>query len=231
MDSIESRSMRRYLHALVLLAALFGPAVLPAEEPAKSPAAAERRLTLVFLGDSLTAGYGLDTEQAYPALIEKKLLAEGRSVEVVNAGISGDTTAGGLARMDWLLRRKPDVLVVGLGANDGLRGLSLASSEKNLRAILAKGKAAGAKILLLGMQIPPNYGPEYTTGFAAIYPRLAKEEGLALMPFLLSKVAGKRELNQADGIHPTAKGQEIVAGEVLTYLQPLLAEAEATKSH
>jgi len=230
-DSIESRSMRRYLHALVLLAALFGPAVLPAEEPAKSPAAAERRLTLVFLGDSLTAGYGLDTNQAYPALIEKKLLAEGRSVEVVNAGISGDTTAGGLARMDWLLRRKPDVLVVGLGANDGLRGLSLASSEKNLRAILAKGKATGAKILLLGMQIPPNYGPEYTAGFAAIYPRLAKEEGLALMPFLLSKVAGKRELNQADGIHPTAKGQEIVAGEVLTYLQPLLAEAEATKSH
>lgn len=189
-------------------------------QPAPNKTSSE--LTLVFLGDSLTAGYGLDGEQAFPALVEKALVTEGHKVQVVNAGISGDTSAGGLARMDWLLKRKPDLLVVCLGANDGLRGLSLESSEKNLRGILEKAKAAGAKVLLIGMQIPPNYGPDYTRGFAEIYPRLAKEQGVELLPFLLEGVAGRRELNQADGIHPTAEGQKILAGTVLKKLRPLV---------
>ena len=185
---------------------------------------------VAFLGDSLTAGFGLDPEQAFPHLVHKALAAEGFKVQVVNAGISGDTSAGGLARTDWLLKRKPDVLVVSLGANDGLRGMALASTEKNLRGILAKGREAGARMLLIGMMIPPNYGPEYTTGFAAIYPKLAKEFEIPLLPFLLEGVAGRRELNQADGIHPTAAGHEILARTVLEAVRPLVREAAAGKS-
>lgn len=213
--------MKRIRPSLLLgfVAILLLPGMAAAQAAASK---ASSELNIVFLGDSLTAGYGLDGEQAFPALVEKALLAEGHKVQVVNAGISGDTSAGGLARMDWLLKRKPDLLVVCLGANDGLRGLSLDSSEKNLRGILEKGKAAGARILLIGMQIPPNYGPDYTRRFAEIYPRLAKEQGVELLPFLLEGVAGRRELNQADGIHPTAEGQQILARTVLSTLRPLV---------
>ncbi len=216
---------------LAALAILFSVGPVAGQAPAAAPpaAAATNEVTITFLGDSLTAGYGLDGDQAFPALIEKALRAEGSPVAVVNAGISGDTTAGGLARVDWLLRRKPDILVVSLGANDGLRGLSLDASEKNLRTILEKGKAAGARVLLLGMMIPPNYGPEYIRRFAGIYPRLAKDLDIDLMPFLLEGVAGKRDLNQADGLHPTAAGQEIVAKNVLIYLRPLVHQVAAAK--
>lgn len=223
----------RSISGAVALAALAIPSFVDpvaAQAPAAAPAsAAANEVTITFLGDSLTAGYGLDGDQAFPALIEKALRAEGSPVAVVNAGISGDTTAGGLSRVDWLLRRKPDILVVSLGANDGLRGLSLDASEKNLRTILEKGKAAGARVLLLGMMIPPNYGPEYIQRFAGIYPRLAKDLDIDLMPFLLEGVAGKRELNQADGLHPTAAGQEIVAKNVLIYLRPLVHQVAAAK--
>jgi len=157
--------------------------------------------------------------------IDKKKLA----YEVVNAGVSGDTTAGGLARIDWLLRQHPDVIVVGLGGNDGLRGLPLESVEKNLREILRRSRAAGAHVLLLGMKIPPNYGPEYTGGFEAIYPRLAKEMGVPLVPFLLEGVGGIARLNQDDGIHPTAEGQEKVADTVTPYLAGMLAQETASK--
>ncbi len=198
----------------------------PAAQP---PAPATATLpVVVFLGDSLTAGLGLDEGQAYPALIEHELKDDGKAARVVNAGVSGDTTAGGLSRLNWLLGQHPDVLVVGLGGNDGLRGLPLTEIESNLREIVRRSQAAGARVLLLGMRIPPNYGP-YGDQLAALYPKLAKELGVPLVPFLLDKVGGIRSLNQADGIHPTAKGQEIVAKTVLPYLEKVLAEKVAPK--
>jgi acyl-CoA thioesterase-1 len=177
---------------------------------------------VIFLGDSLTAGLGLDADQAYPAVLDRRLDAAGMPVRVLNAGVSGDTTAGGLARLDWLLKQKPDVLVVGLGANDGLRGLDLDDTEKNLREVVRRGKASGARVLLLGMMIPPNYGPDYTERFRKMYPAIAKDLDVPLVPFLLEGVGGVAELNQADGVHPTAKGQEMVAATVKPYLVSVL---------
>jgi len=232
--------MRRTLSAAALFLLLGMAAVLAACSPASDPAAASAppapaavtRATapapaadvplVVFLGDSLTAGYGLDADQAYPALVEESLKEEGVPVRVLNAGVSGDTTAGGLARLDWLLSQKPDVVVVGLGGNDGLRGLPLDQAEHNLREIVRRSKAAGARVLLLGMLIPPNYGPEYTQAFAEMYPQIAKELDVPLVPFLLEGVGGVARLNQADGLHPTAEGQEKVAGTVTPYLEEML---------
>jgi acyl-CoA thioesterase-1 len=184
----------------------------------------------VFLGDSLTAGYGLDADQAFPALIGRALAAEGLPARVVNAGVSGDTTAGGVRRLDWILRQSPDVVVVELGANDGLRGLDLAESEANLRQIVQRARAAGATVLLLGMQMPPSHGPEYAQRFRDLYPRLARELGVPLVPLLLEGVAGDPKLNQEDGIHPTAEGQKILATNVLTLLRPLV-RAHRDKGH
>ncbi len=189
-----------------------------------SPEARDRPL-VIFLGDSLTAGYGLDPEQAFPALVEKRLIEAGHSVRVVNAGVSGDTTAGGLARLDWLLRQEPDVLVVGLGANDGLRGIELDSSESNLRQILQRVLAKDMHVLLAGMLLPPNYGQDYTDRFAEIYPRLASELDVPLLPFLLAGVAARPGLNLPDGIHPNAEGQKIVAETVYRQVEPLVAKA------
>ncbi|HVG08672.1 MAG TPA: arylesterase [Thermoanaerobaculia bacterium] len=207
-------------------ASLPARAAAPVPPPAPAPAATpeDTEPLVVFLGDSLTAGYGLGGEQAYPALVEKRLEEEGIPVKVLNAGVSGDTTAGGLARLDWLLSQKPDVVVVGLGGNDGLRGLPLEQADHNLREIVRRAKAAGARVLLLGMQIPPNYGPEYAKGFSDMYPNLAKEMDVPLVPFLLEGVGGVADLNQADGIHPTAKGQEKVAELVTPYVAEVLAD-------
>ncbi len=179
---------------------------------------------VAFLGDSLTAGHGLDADQAFPALLGARLEADGLAARIVNAGVSGDTTAGGLSRLGWLLDQKPDVLVVGLGANDGLRGLPLDETERNLRAIVERAKGAGAAVLLLGMRIPPSYGPDYTSGFADIYPRVARETGVPLVPFLLDGVGGHPELNLPDGIHPNAEGEKRVAGNVLPYLEKVLRD-------
>lgn len=194
--------------------------------PAAAPAApvADNEPLVVFLGDSLTAGYGLGAEQAYPLLVEKRLEQQGIALRVINAGVSGDTTAGGLSRLDWLLSQKPDVVVVGLGGNDGLRGLPLEQADRNLREIVRRSKAAGAQVLLLGMQIPPNYGPEYAQGFADMYPRISKEMDVPLVPFLLEGVGGVADLNQADGIHPTAEGQEKVAEVVTPYVAEVLSD-------
>jgi len=145
---------------------------------------------------------------------------------VINAGVSGDTTAGGLSRLNWLLGQHPDLMVVALGANDGLRALPLTEVDSNLREIIRRAQAAGVRVLLLGMRIPPNYGP-YANQLAAIYPKLAKELNVPLVPFLLDKVGGIRSLNQADGIHPTAKGQEVVAKNVLPYLERMVAQPKA----
>jgi acyl-CoA thioesterase I len=198
---------------------------------ATGPAAApvEQALTVVFLGDSLTAGLGLDEDQAYPAVIERELRKEGMPVRVINAGVSGDTTAGGLSRLSWLLGQHPDVVVVGLGANDGLRALPVEESEKNLREIVRRTQAAGVRVLLLGMRMPPNYGPDYIARFEAMYPRIAGELGVPLVPFLLEDVGGVSSLNQADGIHPTAEGQEILAKNVLSQLAKMLRQ-EGTES-
>lgn len=200
------------------------PAAAPAPAPAPRPAAASRKAEplVVFLGDSLTAGLGLAEDQAYPALLERRLDGDGKPVRVINAGVSGDTTAGGLARLDWLLGQKPAVLVVGLGANDGLRGLPLEETEKNLREIVRRAKQAGARVLLLGMRIPPNYGPDYTRQFEAMYPEIAKDLEVPLVPFLLEGVGGETGMNQEDGIHPTAEGQEVLADNVEPYLEKVL---------
>lgn len=181
--------------------------------------AASREPLVIFLGDSLTAGRGLPADAAFPALVAEMMREKGRPLSVVNAGVSGDTTSGGLDRLGWLLEQKPDVLVVGLGVNDAFRGQPVDRIEANLRAIVAKAKAAGARVVLLGMRVPTNYGPEYTEAFAAIYPRVAKKESVDLMPFLLDGVGGHAELNLEDGIHPNREGQRIVASHVLAYVE------------
>ncbi len=180
--------------------------------------------TVVFFGDSLTAGYGLDPAQAYPALIQAKLRAAALDYDVVNAGISGDTTSGGVARLDWVLRRPVDVFVLALGGNDGLRGVSLAETRKNLGAILARVRAKypQAKLVVAGMQLPPNMGAVYADEFRAIFPEVARESGAALVPFLLEGVAARPDLNQPDMIHPTAAGQQVVSENIWSVLKPLL---------
>jgi acyl-CoA thioesterase-1 len=192
--------------------------------PARVPEEASKPVqgTLVFLGDSLTAGLGLAQEQAFPALIEARLQTEGRPWKVVNAGVSGDTTAGGAARLDWIYRQKVDVLFVCLGANDGLRGLPVAETERNLRTILDRAKREGTQVVLAGIQLPENYGPDYRTAFSRIFPRVAKEYRVPLLPFLLEGVAMDPRLNQPDGIHPTAEGDRIVADHVWVVLDPVL---------
>jgi acyl-CoA thioesterase-1 len=194
-------------------------APVASEGTAAAPAAAPSAPRIVFLGDSLTAGFGLAEDQAFPALVGEMLAKEGKDFEIVNAGVSGDTTAGGLARLDWLLTRKPRVVVVGLGGNDALRGLPLDETEKNLREIVTRCQGSGARVLLLGMKMLPNYGPDYVRRFEAIYPRLAEDLDVELVPFLLDRVGGVPGLNQDDGIHPTALGQRLVAENVLPYLR------------
>jgi acyl-CoA thioesterase I len=180
--------------------------------------------TLVFFGDSLTAGYGLDPDDAYPALIQKKIDVAGLHVQVVNAGLSGETTAGGLRRLHWILRQKVDVFVIELGANDGLRGIAPETSRSNLQAIIdgVRQKYPKAAIVLAGMQLPSNFGSEHTAKFASIYPQLAEANHLTLIPFLLARVGGIPRLNQGDGIHPTAEGHKIVADTVWEIVKPLL---------
>jgi acyl-CoA thioesterase-1 len=179
---------------------------------------------ILFLGDSITAGFGLDPAQAFPALIQKKIDARGWRFQVVNAGQSGDTSAGGLGRLDWLLKNRVDVLVLELGANDGLRGLPVETTRKNLQAIieLTKHKYPEAKVILAGMKIPPNMGGDYGRKFEAVFADLAKKNHAPLIPFILEGVGGVRDLNLADGIHPTAKGQEMVAANVWKVLEPIL---------
>ena len=181
---------------------------------------------MVFLGDSLTAGFGLDESQAFPAVIAAKLQDEGHPIRVVNAGVSGDTSAGGLRRLDWVLGLHPDILVVGLGANDGLRGQSVDAVAANLRAVIVKARDAGVRVVLLGMRLPPNLGPAYVKDFEAIYPRIARDLDVPLVPFLLKGVAARPGLNLEDGIHPNADGQRIVADTVLPVLERTLDDLD-----
>jgi len=179
---------------------------------------------VVFLGTSLTAGYGLPESQAFPALIEERIEAEGLGYRVINAGVSGDTSAGGLRRLGWLLRLPIAVLVLELGANDMLRGQDLDQLRSNLETILERTAEAhpDARFLVAGMRAAPNLGPDYVEAFDAIYPELARDFDAELVPFLLEDVAAKRRLNQADGIHPTAEGHALIADRLWPSLRPLL---------
>ena len=179
--------------------------------------------TILIVGDSISAGFGLDTRLGWVSLLEQRLEREGHDDRVVNASISGDTSAGGQARLPALLtEHKPDVVIVELGGNDGLRGQPPAQLQQNLAAMIDAAKTAGAKVLLLGMQLPPNYGPRYTEAFARVYTQLADEKQNALVPFFLEGVGGHPELMQADGLHPAAAGQKRLLDNVWPALKPLL---------
>jgi acyl-CoA thioesterase I len=236
--------MTRPLHVLVALA-LTAAACAPAEQaPARGaryqlrpaaagrddsslPQSAPRRASsplrrIVFLGDSLTAGYGLDIEQSVPSLVQKHLDAGGYKYDVVNAGVSGDTSAGGLRRLDWSLDGDVRILVLELGANDGLRGLPVAQMKQNLKAIIARAKQRGIVVLLTGMEAPPNYGAAYTADFRRAFADVAGEERVAFMPFYLNGVAGNASLNIADGMHPNPAGARIVEANLWRALEPML---------
>lgn len=180
--------------------------------------------TIVFYGNSLTAGYGLDPSEAFPAVIQERLDSLGYTYRVVNAGVSGETSAGGNSRIDWILQQPVDIFVLELGGNDGLRGIEVATTTSNLQSIIDKVKAKypDAEIMLAGMQIPPNMGERYTSQFRAMYPELAKKNDVTLIPFILEGVGGEVKYNQQDGIHPTAEGQVILANNVWKHLEPLL---------
>jgi acyl-CoA thioesterase I len=178
---------------------------------------------IVVLGDSLTAGLGVAADEAWPALLEARLRREGYSYRVVNAGVSGDTSAGGLRRVDWVLRNRPQVAVVALGANDGLRGLDTDAMERNLLAIVGRLQASGARVLVAGMRVPTNYGEAYTQAFRDVFPDVARRSNSALMPFLLDGVAADPRLNLPDGIHPNSAGHRVIAERVWPHLIALLA--------
>jgi acyl-CoA thioesterase-1 len=177
---------------------------------------------IVFLGDSLTAGYGLAKEESVPSLIQKRLKDAGYPYEVVNAGVSGDTSAGGLSRLDWSLTGDVKILVIELGANDGLRGLPVAGMKQNLTEIIARARARKISVILTGMEAPPNFGAAYTSEFRNVYRQLAKEHDVTFVPFYLDGVAGIPNLNIADGIHPNAEGSRIVEKTIWSALEPLL---------
>lgn len=193
---------------------------------AAQPAGDSPGRTIVFFGNSLTAGYGLADPaiQSFPALIQRKIDAQHLRWRVVNAGLSGETSAGGLRRVDWVLRQGADAFVLELGGNDGLRGIAPEVTRQNLQAIIDRVRSAypKARVILLGMRMPASMGPEYSAAFQSVYPELARKNGLTLVPFLLEGVAGKPELNQPDGIHPTAAGDLIVADLLWDTLLPIL---------
>lgn len=226
-----------WLSCLVSLAAIIvacnapQPSDVSDGQPAPASESATNRSepnVILFLGDSLSAGLGVRPDQAFPALIQNKIDALGWNFEVVNAGVSGDTTAGGLRRIEWLLKRKVDVLVLELGANDGLRGVSPQETKRNLQAIIDRTKRQypNVKIVIAGMRLPPNLGFDYTAEFRSIFPELAKTNDAALIPFLLEGVGGDPRLNLLDQIHPSPEGHKIVAENVWTVLKPVLESTQ-----
>jgi len=201
-----------------------------AATPPPSSTATDDAIRVLVLGNSIAAGSGVDPEEAFPARLQERVDSLGWNVNIVNGGVSGETTAGGLRRLDWLLRQPVDVLIVELGGNDGLRGTDLDATRENLQAIIDKARAEypNVRIVLAGMQLPPNLGPDYTQRFRALYPDLAKANDVGLIPFLLEDVGGVDSLMQSDGIHPTAEGQRIVADNVWETLKPVLQSMRAT---
>ena len=187
------------------------------------------RPKIVAFGDSLTAGLGVAADEAYPAQLQRRLDALGLRYRVVNAGVSGETTAGGVRRVPWILRVRPEVVILELGANDGLRGLRVDETEGNLEQIIQQLQRSGVQVILAGMKLPPNYGKEYLSGFERIYPELAARYRLPLIPFFLEGVAASHTLNQADGIHPTAQGYRMIVETMLRTIGPVLVKAQHTK--
>ena len=198
------------------------PAPVSSPQPSREKAPTTAKPRIVFLGDSLTAGLGLPSDQSYPSLIGKKLKEKGFDYEIVNAGVSGDTSAGGLRRLDWSLQGDVQALVLALGANDGLRGLPAAEMKKNLKAVLDRARERNIPVVLAGMEAPPNFGQDYTREFRQVYAELAKEYDVRFVPFMLLGVAGNATLNQGDGIHPNARGAEMVADLIWKELEPLM---------
>jgi acyl-CoA thioesterase I len=240
---VSFRTLSAVLLAILWLAGCGGQAADPdraaegrASAPATpvptsvpDPAPKPKGPSIIFLGDSLTAGLGLDVAQSFPALIQQKLATGGYGYAVVNAGVSGDTSAGGLRRLDWAMGEgDPKILVVALGGNDGLRGLPPEQLEQNLSAIIERGQERGLRVILAGMEAPPNFGADYTARFRAVYKAVAERHAVRLIPFLLDGVAGNAALNQPDGIHPNSRGAELVADLVWRTLQPELEQASAT---
>lgn len=203
----------------------------PQEKAAPSPpVAVSPQNIIVCMGDSLTAGYGLDEAQAYPALLEARLRETGFRYQVINAGVSGETSSGALSRLDWMLTLEPDIVILETGANDGLRGVDPALTRRNIETIVAKLQAKNIVVVLAGMQMVRNLGPEFTRSFGAIYPEIARASGLILIPFFLEGVAGRSDLNQADGIHPTADGYRIIVDHIQPYiLQAIESHRQQTR--
>lgn len=217
----------RFVTALLIIAAVAG--FSPSTQAAAAVSATDDRPRIVAFGDSLTAGLGVAAEDAYPSQLQRRLDRDGFKYRVINAGISGDTTAGGVRRMAWVLKSRPQIVILELGGNDGLRGLSLRETKANLERIIQQCRSASVTVVLAGMKLPPNYGAEYTNGFESMYPALAKKYHLVLIPFFLDGVAGSTSLNQADGIHPTAEGYRIIVDKVLETVRPLLEQVEQAK--
>ena len=218
--------LQRFRH--IVLAILFAhpfPPVLLAD----STSAPDARPRIIAFGDSLTAGLGVSADESYPAQLQRRLDALNHRYRVINAGVSGDTTAGGLRRVPWVLNSKPELVILELGGNDGLRGLSLDQTKSNLAQIIQQLQQAGAIVVLAGMKLPPNYGQEYTAGFEAIYRTLAEQYRLPMIPFFLEGVAASATLTQADGIHPTKEGYRLIVEQILKILSPLL-DQRITKS-
>lgn len=216
--------------ASLLTAALFAAACgrdtsIDRRPPAPRVAPEEGRPRVVTLGDSLTAGYGLSIDEAFPARLQARLAAQGYPFEVINAGVSGDTSAGGLRRLDWALEGDVRILILALGGNDGLRGISVDEMKRNLATIIERAQERQIAVLLAGMEAPPNFGPAYTTAFRQAFRDLAREYRLAFVPFFLDAVAGVPALNQADGIHPNAEGAGRVAENLWPALKPMLDAA------
>jgi len=210
---------RRGFNALLLLALVLPAAILaPGTVRAKQP-------VILALGDSLTAGYGLTQQDSFPARLQAALRTTGIEARVVNAGVSGDTSAGALRRVDWLMTQKPDLVIVEFGANDGLRGLDPAETKRNLDSLIVRVRQQGARVLLAGMLAPPNLGRDYGAAFNAVFPQLAKRHKVVFYPFFLDGVVAKPALNLGDGIHPNAKGVSVIVERILPYVRRALGEA------
>jgi acyl-CoA thioesterase-1 len=214
-----------------MLAVVATVAVLTTIFAAAQPAGAERPVKIVALGDSLTAGLGLPADATFPVRLQRALTQKGIAAEVVNAGVSGDTSADGLSRLDWSVPDDTDAVVLELGANDALRGIDPAQTRANLDAVLRRLAARKLPVLLAGMRAPPNMGGDYVKAFDAIYPALAAAYGVGLYPFFLDGVAGQRGLNQGDGIHPTAAGVAVIVAKILPQVEELVGRARAAAAH
>lgn len=213
--------------AWLLVSFAVGSFFLGITEPATAALpTTDDRPRIVAFGNSLTAGLGVAAEDSYPSQLQRRLDHDGFQYRVINAGVSGDTTAGGLRRISWVLKSQPHIVILELGANDGLRGLSLRETKANLERIIQQCQSASVTVVLAGMKLPPNYGAEYTNGFESIYAALASQYHLVLIPFFLDGVAGSTSLNQADGIHPTGDGYRIIVDKVLGTVRPLLDRAK-----